>query len=70
MTQSSFYADGEVLDAAVVESNDVPASTSPTQAPSGFYPDGTVYEALADSDTVLAQITADLARFLGCQDGG
>jgi hypothetical protein len=67
MTQSSFYADGEVLDAAVVESNDVPASTSPTLAPSGFYPDGTVYEALADSDTVLAQITADLAASLAAK---
>jgi hypothetical protein len=58
MTQSSFYADGEIYDTAVVESNDVPASTTPTTAPSGFYPGGSTYDALRDEGTVLADMTA------------
>jgi hypothetical protein len=43
MVDSSFYADGEVYDTAVVETNDHGASLTPSQAPSGFYPGGTVY---------------------------
>ena len=67
MTQSSFYADGEVLDAAVVESNDVPASIVPSQAPSGFYPDGTAYTELEQADSVLADVQAALAAALVAQ---
>jgi len=58
MTQSSFYADGEIYDTAVVESNDVPASVLPTTAPSGFYPNGGVYDELAPEGPVLAQMTS------------
>ncbi len=67
MTQSSFYADGDVLDAAVVESNDVPAATAPTSAPSGFYPGGTAYTTLQNADDVLAQLEAATAATLAAQ---
>jgi hypothetical protein len=49
MVDSSFYVDGETYDTAVAESNDHPGATSPSQAPSGFYPAGTVYNE-ADPD--------------------
>jgi hypothetical protein len=58
MTQSSFYADGETYDTAVVESNDVPASIENSQAPSGFYPNGNVYDELTPEGEVLTTMTA------------
>src|SRR5438874_1953159 len=67
MTQSSFYADGEIYDTAVVESNDTPASTETSQAPSGFYPGGTDYTTLQSSDAVLADLHASLAAALVAQ---
>lgn len=58
MTQSSFYADGETYGTATVTSNDVTPSNTPSQAPSGFYPGGTVYSSLQDADTVAADAAA------------
>jgi hypothetical protein len=55
MVDSSFYADGEVYDTAVVETNDHGASLTPSQAPSGFYPGGTVYNE-ADTEAAAAYV--------------
>lgn len=60
MTTSSFYTDGGTYDTAVVTSNDTPGNSTPSQAPSSFYPDGTQYNELANSDTLTAEFTADL----------
>jgi hypothetical protein len=57
MVDSSFYVDGETYDTAVVESNDHPGASSPSQAPSGFYPGGTVYSE-TDPDVAAAYATA------------
>lgn len=42
MPSSSFFTDGETYDTAVVTSNDTPASTTPSQAPSSFFSNGGV----------------------------
>lgn len=42
MAQSSFYADGEIYDTAVVESNDNPAAPGTSASPSSFYATGGV----------------------------
>jgi hypothetical protein len=54
MTQSSFYADGEIYDTAVVESNDVSAAPVNSGAPSSFYANGGVVGA----GTVVSNDTA------------
>jgi hypothetical protein len=58
MPSSSFYTDGGVYDEAEVVSNDTTSSTADTQAPSSMYPNGGIYDALSDSDTVLAEMEA------------
>lgn len=57
-TSSSFYTDGETYDTAEVTSNDVPGSSTPSQAPSSFYPEGNLYDALSEEGGAIAQITA------------
>lgn len=58
MVSTSFFTDGETYDTAVVTSNDQPASTAPSQAPSGFYPDGTIYN---ETDPVASATSASQA---------
>ena len=59
MTKSSFYVGGDAYEEAVAEDNTtIPSNTEGQTAPSSMYPNGTVYEALHDSDDVLAQMTA------------
>lgn len=59
MVQSSFYADGGVVDEGVVESNDSTAPTGTTAAPSSMYPNGTIYDHLVEGDTLRSDIEAD-----------
>lgn len=58
MTKSSFYTDGNSYEEAVVVDNDTTPPQGNSKAPSSFYPNGTAYEALHDSDSVLADMTA------------
>lgn len=63
MPNSSFYADGVpytegALGVGNVPSEGVDALNSPKAANSSFYPDGTVYEALNNSDAVVAEMIA------------
>jgi hypothetical protein len=58
VTKSSFYADGNTYDEAVVVDNDTTPPQGNSKAPSSFYPNGTAYAALQDSDSVLADMTA------------
>jgi hypothetical protein len=58
MVNSSFYVDGGTYDTATVTSNDVTSSGGTSTAPSSFYPEGSVYDALRDSDGVVAQMQA------------
>lgn len=59
MTTSSFYTDGETYDTAVVTSNDNPASTTPSQAPSSFYPSGEQYN---EADINVTTVAASAAQ--------
>jgi hypothetical protein len=60
MTQSSFYGDTPNYATDYPTQND--GNTNPANgnstAPSSMYPNGGIYEALADSDTVLAEMQA------------
>lgn len=53
-TPSSFFTDGAVVTTETVESNDAVPSTSPSQAPSSFYPAGTLYDFLSQESEVVA----------------
>jgi hypothetical protein len=64
MPSSSFYTDGGVYDTAEVVSNDTASSTEATPAPSSMYPNGNIYDALSDSDTVVANMAALAAATL------
>lgn len=44
MVSTSFFADGEIYDTALVETNEHPASTEVSQAPASFFADGAVYD--------------------------
>jgi hypothetical protein len=54
MVSSSFFTDGGTYDTATVTSSDVPGSSSPSQAPSGFYPEGNLYDYLSSESEVVA----------------
>lgn len=58
MPSSSFYTDGEAYDEGTVVDNAHTSSSAPSKSPSSFYPEGNIYDALSDSDTVIAQMTA------------
>jgi hypothetical protein len=58
-TTSSFYASVNNPGTTIPAANDVPTPTGDSAAPSSFYQGNTVYQTLADSDTLLATITAD-----------
>jgi hypothetical protein len=62
MVSTSFFTDGGVYDTAVVTSNDSTAPTAPSQAPSSFYPDGNIYEALSGADAQVVEMQALAAQ--------
>jgi hypothetical protein len=70
MVNSSFFADGGTYDTAVVTSNDHPASTTPSQAPSSFYPSGTTYNEADEvaSANSASQAAASAAAALASQN--
>ena len=69
MVQSSFFSDTPNYATSYPTQND--SNTNPVQgnkpAPSSFYPNGTQYTALANSDTLQAEIDADLAAAQAAQ---
>jgi hypothetical protein len=58
MVSTSFFTDGTAYSEDDVVTTDYPASTTPSQAPSGFYPDGQPY---TQADEAAAEHSADLA---------
>jgi hypothetical protein len=54
MVSSSFFTDGGTYDTATVTSSDVPGASSPSQAPSSFYPEGNLYDYLSSESEVVA----------------
>lgn len=58
-TKGSFYSGGTEYSEEVAQNAPAaPQSSSPSTAPGSFYQDGTMYDALASADTVLAQMQA------------
>jgi hypothetical protein len=54
MVTSSFFTDGGTYDTDTVTSSDVPGASSPSQAPSSFYPEGNLYDYLGSESEVVA----------------
>lgn len=61
MPSSSFFTDGETYATSYTTSGDTPGSTTTSQAPSSFFPNGGDYAALQDGPTLLSQMQAYLA---------
>jgi hypothetical protein len=61
-TPSSFFTDGAVVTSTTVVSSDTPGNNAASQAPSGFYPGGNIYDFLSQESAVVQLLQALAAQ--------